>query len=175
MLCDNSVWVSAANTPPSIGSPGEDVCDVAQMPSSRTDLGCGTWTSKAPLAVVPRHGKGSLSTTVKTLAPDGFYHCPAYSLSWGDGTTENYPQRFCDDTTRMDTRTHTYTSPGSYTISYQRTSHQYPYTTSNSANVRVDAAGTASIQNQSPNQSQLANALTALESALKAILKLLGQ
>ena len=157
-LCDNGAWLD---------SQGANVCDWIDptLGTYRSDFGCGIYNrgSKAALGVEPRHGKAPLTIKAVTNTGTHFYNCAAYSLSWGDGTTENYPQRYCDDTNANDTRTHTYPSSDSYTISYtDNLGH------SNSAAIRIDGAAALA-----PKQSQLANALTALESALKVILQLL--
>ena len=70
-----------------------------------------------------------------------------------------------------DTILHTYSSRGSYSI--RATIETLYGSQSPSANIRVDPAGTASANNYSPNQSQLASALVALEAALQAFLNLL--
>lgn len=159
--CDNGSWVY---------SNGQNACDQTWISTAgHADLGCTNPYSaaRAYLAVTPRHGKSPLSVSATTFNHNQQSACPAYTLSWGDGAIENYPARACNpgaDVYSYDTRTHTYSAAGSHVISYTS-----PEGYSNSANIRVDAAGTASAN----NSSQLASALAALETALKAILQLL--
>lgn len=161
LTCDNGVWVRSFGTMDA----GANVCDGPMFESTRTDLGCGSYSLKALIAVMPRHGSAPLTVQATTEVAVHPYGCPAYSFSWGDGTTESLPQRQCNDMTDRDIRTHTYTAPGSYTINYTDNGGK-----SNSANIRVDS-GTA----LAPQSTQLASAYTALLGALQSILKLLGQ
>lgn len=99
------------------------------------------------------------------------------TLDYGDGSSiEQLRFQDCGGPSRcpfLHSYNHVYTTSGTYTakLNFAGTITGSRVTT---ANIRVDGP-VASIQNQSPNQSQLASALTALESALKAILQLLGQ
>ncbi|MBI5458091.1 peptidoglycan-binding protein [Candidatus Kaiserbacteria bacterium] len=166
VICDNGAWVLPVSTTQPQFS-GENICDTNIFDSDRTDLGCGAYEPKALLSVSPRHGRAALSVTVYSTGSAGVV-CAAHTISWGDGTpTENSGTASCIDSF-YHRNTHTYASPGSYTISYHY--EQGPAAYANSVNVRVDGP-TAS----TGNQSQLASALMAIESALKAILQLLGQ
>lgn len=166
-LCDNGAWVfSAGGLQPPAGGIGMNVCDVTwHYPvSNRTDFGCTPdWVSKGFLTVTPRHGKMPLTVTVRHFRGYNGMLC-YYTIDWGDGAQDVDPQHLCFDIpeNRILTNTHTYATAGSYVIRYTSSIG------SNSANIRVDAAATASA-----NQSQFASALTALQGALQALLQLL--
>jgi hypothetical protein len=128
------------------------------------DLGCAAYVYKPMLGVPVRHGRAPLSVTAHHARGSGDTSaCSPFTLSWGDGKTENFsdPSGFCPSEYRSP-RTHTYTSPGAYTLTLTRGGLNAV------ANIRIDGPVTLA-----PNQTQLASALVALQSALQALLQLL--
>ncbi|MBI5458083.1 peptidoglycan-binding protein [Candidatus Kaiserbacteria bacterium] len=142
LTCDNAVWVLANGSPPtqrgSSYALGQNLCDVVgDYPPyyTRADFACPTFSKKAFLSVIPRHSKAALTVTAVSGPTD---LGSSYTLSWGDGTIEYLPHEpyRSESNNPRDASTHTYSSSGSYTISY---SIAGPVEFgSNSANIRVD-------------------------------------
>ena len=166
-LCDNGTW-----TIPFDNLVGVDVCVAWWGSAMGQDFGCTTDAGVRPITigVKPRHGKTPLTVSINHRRGFNGRMC-GYTIDWGDGARDVDPPHACFDVpeNRLLITTHTYTSLGSYSI--RHTDVQAPQALAATANIRVDPATTASIQ----NSSQLASALSALESALKAFLNLLGQ
>jgi hypothetical protein len=166
LTCDNGTWIEDTSI-------GNDVCDdmtalgIAYTidPTMKTDLGCGTLTK--PRGVTPRHGRVPLTVKATQNLPPFTSNdpsCGPFTISWGDGTTENFSDPLgpyhCSPE-YLNPRTHTYASPGIFGLVIKKGAFTY------FANIRVDGP-TASAN----NSFQLANALTALQSALQALLQL---
>ncbi|MBI5458093.1 hypothetical protein HY971_05230, partial [Candidatus Kaiserbacteria bacterium] len=176
MTCDNGAWITT-NPYNNIAS---QICSASApdgTPISAADFGC----PGNPISVVnPRHGRAPLTVTIGNVetgvGPTS--PCKIYDLAWGDGTTVVLqPGSGQDSCGSYYSSSYTYKASGPFVISLQARdpwgpTHPYGEPTKYTANIRVDGP-VASTQRQSPNQSQLASALVALESALQALLNLL--
>lgn len=107
--CDNGYWYA-----PSLGIGNEDLCEHAIH--AKAGFGCaaapGQWTYAG---VRPSYGKAPLAVQ---LTMHGWSTCPgSFSINWGDGSSEALSQTdACRQPTIMNT-SHTYTSPGTFTVS----------------------------------------------------------
>ncbi len=122
-VCDNGTW-HATNPGGFSYSDFVPVCglDYRQFLSgiSRTDFGCDSTTIWTAARIGPRHGSHPLTVTAQFRLTDvttyGYTQtCRAYTLNWGDGTSESAPERSCGNDDTIATKTHTYTAPGNYT------------------------------------------------------------
>lgn len=167
--CDNGVWLAKGS---SELERNQNICErypVAAAGNVLDDLGCATKGVRAALNVGPHHGAAPLTVSAYTSYGYAYnnYVTPAYTFSWGDGSTETVPScgsLWAPCPLSSYVRTHTYAAPGSYTISMTDYSGR-----TNTASIRVDAGSSAS----TGNQSQLASAYAALSSALQALIQLL--
>jgi PKD repeat protein len=120
------------------------------------DWGCSDEVANlVQLSIYPRYGTVPLSVQVSATKVSGNTYPGAYTVSWGDGSSTNVASYYTSPT-------HTYSAAGTYQLSVQLDG----MTTSGQVYV---IGTTASAQ----NQSQLANALTALQGALQKLLELL--
>lgn len=162
MTCDNGVFVYQLSNAEIGVLEGVDVCYLHENCSTPHTLASG---------VLPRHGRSPLSVTAKFSGyAIGSMLCAPYSINWGDGV-ENFPSYYNGTSCRsVVARSHTYSSPGSYTLTMTVNASTQWQTLifSSAAQIRVDPPQTVS----SNNQSQLASALTALQGALQALLQL---
>jgi hypothetical protein len=167
-VCDGGLWVLVSDV---LGGPpnnlitypaGLDVCPALAISSQ--DFGCpGTYghPAKETIAAVPRHGRAPLTMQVR------INNCESYGLpftiSWGDGSNEQISATQAETCYWRLQKSHTYASPGTYQMSYTAMGNIIHY-----SNIRVDGPVASA-----GNQSQLASALVALQSALQALLQLL--
>nr|MBP9669714.1 hypothetical protein [Candidatus Paceibacterota bacterium] len=116
---------------------------------SPADFGCSTTNINNRVFIGPRHGTRAHTITAKfsrlsyeVVVPNTGTQCLSYTIDWGDGTVESEPAGALGTSSCpivLPTKYHTYSDPGSYTVSIRYTgqvppNQTNPYTTA----IRVD-------------------------------------
>ncbi|MBI5457100.1 PKD domain-containing protein, partial [Candidatus Kaiserbacteria bacterium] len=111
VLCDNGTWLW---NDPNPNSPGYKVYYGSQL-CPETSAACGQ--DSIVFGMIPRHGKAPFTASLSLYAAEiGSQLLGAVTIQWGDGSTGGVGAHYPVDMPHIETYSHTYSSPGTYTV-----------------------------------------------------------
>jgi hypothetical protein len=141
-LCDNSYWVNPHGYFPA----GIAICSGSAFGfgapksggSMAADFNCPSSVTVGAAFRAPFHGHVPLTLTFWTACIEGNGECGQMTVAWGDGRSDSYVGQSYPSTGPApgNTSTHTYNSPGSYTVTLSPSTYLPGISTA--INIRVD-------------------------------------